>query len=90
MKIKYIELNEVYFNEVNYTKELYDSINRIGLSFSIKTVFKNDQYQCIDGHKRLTVLKHLQEIGINKKISMIVVNSEDQRSNDCWNGRNTH
>lgn len=90
MKIRYVELDDICFNQVPYSDALYDSIKRIGLSFSIKTQYNDQMFQCIDGHKRLSVISKLKEEGIMIKISMIVSNNGDQRSNDCWRTKNTH
>lgn len=90
MRLKYAYLEEIDFTISSYSQSLYESIERIGLSFAIKVRLKNDRYECIDGHKRLTVLKALKDKGIEKKITIIVINDGSVRSNDAWAGRNTH
>lgn len=90
MKIQYVDVEEIDFIKTEYSNALYESIERIGLSFNIKTKIVNDSYICIDGHKRLSVISDLKQKGINIKIGMIVSNTSDGRSNDCSRGRNTH
>ena len=52
MRIHKIDLSSIEFNYCSYSKELYDSIVRIGFSFPIAVYQNGDHYQCVDGHKR--------------------------------------
>ncbi len=90
MKLKYAKLEDICFEYTKYTSSLYDSIARIGLSFAIKVSINDTGLQCIDGHKRLSVLQDLKAQGIEKKITIITVNDGSSRSNDCWRSKNTH
>lgn len=86
MRITKILLHDINFIEKEYDPLLEESIKRIGLSFPIKVEFTENGYRCIDGHKRLTVLKKLDIIDV----SVIVMNNGHNRSNDCWRDRNYH
>lgn len=90
MKVKYIDIDEIIFDYSVYSIELFDSVKRIGLSFNVKTKLIDGKYYCIDGNKRLSIIKDLKSQGIVVKFGMNVTNNGDQRSNDCSRGRNTH
>ena len=51
-------------------------------------------YQCIDGHKRLSVLQDILQDHISYSrgsfVPVIIKNLGNDRSNDCWRGRNHH
>lgn len=87
MKIYKLAVSKIHFTYQPYIQELRDSIVRIGLSFPIKVTVQDNQYYCVDGHKRLSVL---QDIDSNSLVSVVIVNDGSSRSNDCWRGRNTH
>ncbi len=94
MRIIKTDISKIKFNYLDYNQELYNSIKRIGFSFPIQVDIVNDQYYCIDGHKRLSVL---QDILINEpnyargsEVCIVVKNNGNERSNDCWRGRNSH
>lgn len=86
MRIVRVKIDEIEFQEKEYSDILKQSIERIGLSFPIKVKLKEKGYECIDGHKRLTILKelHIQEVNV------VIVNNGNVRSNDCWRDRNYH
>ena len=94
MRIIKVPLNEINFIKTEYNQNLYESIIRIGFSFPIKVSLSDEGYVCIDGHKRLSVLSDiLKEDPLYKrgnKVTVIIENSTNVRSNDCWRGRNTH
>lgn len=92
MKIQKIAIQEISFTYCSYDEELKDSIKRIGLSFPIKVSVQETSYQCIDGHKRLSVLQDLLKENEDslQEVYVIVMNDGSSRSNDCWRGRNTH
>lgn len=87
MKIHKLALSKIQFTYQSYSQELKDSVVRIGLSFPIKVTIKNNQYYCLDGHKRLSVLQDIDE---NTFVNALIVNDGSTRSSDCWRGRNTH
>ena len=53
-----------------------------------------NKYYCEDGHKRLSalsdILKEDPSYKRGDKVTVIIENSSNVRSNDCWRGRNTH
>lgn len=94
MRIIALKLEDIRFKRKLYDEELKESIARRGLAFPLKVHVDDEGYSCIDGHKRLSVLEDLK--GDNKyerfvnKIPVIVTNTDNNRSNDCSRGRNTH
>lgn len=94
MRIISLKIDDIIFEKKDCEASLYESIARRGLAFPIKVSFEDGQYFCVDGHKRLSVLSKLRNIDSNSrfvlKIPVIVVNSDLNRSNDCWRSRNTH
>lgn len=94
MRMIKIDISKIHFQYVNYEKDLYDSIIRIGFSFPVYVSLQEDHYQCIDGHKRLSALQDiLHDIPDYKRgsqVCIVIKNNDDTRSNDCWRGRNTH
>ena len=94
MRIKELPLSDIHFIPSEYTDHLYHSIIRIGFSFPITVKETGCGYLCVDGNKRLTALRDILEKDPSykrgDKVKVIVVNSTDNRSNDCSRGRNTH
>lgn len=94
MRIISLPLEVIQFERKQYESSLEESVLRRGLAFPIKVRFENDQYYCEDGHKRLTILEILSKKDPNhrylKKIPVILINTDLNRSNDCWRGRNVH
>lgn len=86
MRIIKLQIQTIEFINKEYDDLLKSSVERIGLSFPIRVEVKENGYRCIDGHKRLTVLN---DLGM-KEVPAIVVNNGNNRSNDCWRGRNHH
>ena len=88
------DICDIQYDYKEYGQELFDSVKRIGFSFPIHVVYENGQYRCIDGHKRLSVLhdilKSEQNYRRGSQVCIIIKNSDDVHSNDCWRGRNTH
>lgn len=94
MRIIKVPLSQIQYQYTQYTQTLYDSIMRIGFSFPIKVIQLESQYQCIDGHKRLSalhdILEQVPSYHRGDQICVIIENNGNSRSNDCWRGRNTH
>lgn len=94
MRIISLKLEEIIFERKEFEKTLEESVLRRGLAFPLKVRFENNRYYCEDGHKRLTILENLSKIDIEhrflKKIPVILVNTDMNRSNDCWRGKNMH
>ena len=94
MRIISLQLNQIHFEDKSYEASLEESILRRGLAFPLKVRIENEQYICEDGHKRLSVLKKLAlkdpQHRYVTKIPVILVNTDLNRSNDCWRNRNMH
>ncbi|MCD7949390.1 MAG: hypothetical protein LUG12_03885 [Erysipelotrichaceae bacterium] len=92
MRMLKIPLSDILYEYKNYSQELYDSIMRIGFSFPITVSFDDNQYICIDGHKRLSVLNDILKKypQYHRGDNVCVVIKEDMRSNDCWRRINVH
>lgn len=94
MRIVKVPISQIQYQYTAYTQNLYDSVKRIGFSFPIKVMINDDIYQCIDGHKRLSVLydilKENPQYHRGEFVCVIIINNGNTRSNDCWRGRNSH
>jgi len=94
MRLNQLALQDIIFQYTEYNESLYNSVLRIGFSFPIKIRVENNQYYCIDGHKRLSILSDIlksdPDYKRGDKVTVIYTNSDNIRSNDCWKGRNTH
>lgn len=95
MRIRMIDFKQIHFEYRKYSRSMYDSIKRIGLSFPVKVnTDEAGHYVCIDGHKRLSAIYDLlkNESGFEKRrqVPFIVYNDGSSRSNDCWRSRNNH
>lgn len=88
------DISKIQYTYVSYTPQLKDSILRIGFSFPIHVNVDNDQYICIDGHKRLSALHDIlienPHYHRGSQVCILVKNNNNARSSDCWRGRNTH
>lgn len=88
MRMIKVTVSNIEYVESTYSQELKSSIERIGLSFPLKLeVTSEGKYLCRDGNKRLTIIN---EFKLYDQVNAIVVNNGDNRSNDCWRGRNHH
>ena len=94
MRISALALHEIIYTTTTYETSLYESICRRGLAFPLKVKKTPKGYICVDGHKRLSVLQDIPyDMPAAKwkyKIPVVLVNTSDNRSSDCWRGRNTH
>lgn len=94
MRIIKVDLSKISYQYQDYDQSLYDSVMRIGFSFPIQVIIEAGQYQCFDGHKRLSVLQDILKDNPQYKrgstVCVIVKNNDNVRSNDCWRGRNSH
>ncbi len=86
MRIIKIPIGKIEYETKDFDESLLASIERIGLSFCIKVNVLEDGYQCVDGHKRLTILNILNV----EEVNAIVLNDGSSRSNDCSRSRNSH
>ena len=86
MRIIEVNIDEIQFIDKEVSEVLVQSIQRIGLSFPVKLNIVDDHYEVVDGHKRIKVMKQLG----NTKVTAIVMNNGNSRSNDCWRARNVH
>ncbi len=89
-----VNINDIEFEYKEYEQSLYQSVERIGFSFPISVNIIDNKYICIDGHKRLSVLKDIlmnnPDYKRGSEVVVLVKNNENSRSQDCWRGRNTH
>lgn len=94
-----MKVHQVHFHEICYTKSGYDtklveSIQRIGCSFPLHVEYINGVYRCLDGHKRLSALHDLNQLGQlsekRKMIPVVIVNLGDLRTTPHHGMRNTH
>ncbi|UTY38683.1 hypothetical protein NMU03_13865 [Allocoprobacillus halotolerans] len=94
MRINKIDIADIHFDYQKYPQTLYQSILRIGFSFPITINQEEQYYECIDGHKRLSVLHDILKDNPQYKrgslVPVIIKNNGNVRSNDCWKGRNSH
>lgn len=94
MRMKKLALDKIQYEYTQYNENLYQSVLRIGFSFPIYVQQIENEYQCIDGHKRLSVLHDILKddpcYKRGNQVNVVIKNNDDIRSNDCWRGRNTH
>ena len=89
---KIVNINDIVFKEVEYGDELYDSILNRGVAIPIKVIKKDRKYECIDGNKRLSILKKLSKINKKfEKVYIMIVNDFSKSGSGFWgNTRNKH
>lgn len=87
-----IELKDIKFNCINFDIDLYESILKRGILIPIRVRLKDDVYECIDGHKRLSVLKKLSKTDEKfNKVMVMIVNDFSKAGSGYWgNTRNKH
>lgn len=94
MRLLKTDISNIQFIYQDYEESLYQSVLRIGFSFPIYVNIIDDHYECVDGHKRLSVLQDILKQNPDYKrgssVCIVIKNNADTRSNDCWRGRNTH
>lgn len=93
MRIQQVDIEDIIYIEKDYSKSLYESIKRIGLSFPVKVIIEDDKYYCQDGHKRISAIYDMIDEDVyskRRKINIVVMNNGNSRSNDCWRVKNMH
>lgn len=91
MRIVKINIAEIHFERKEYPEILKESIMRIGLSLPIKIKKLENGYECVDGHKRLSIIYDILENYPHlKEVNAIIINNGNNRSNDCWREKNYH
>lgn len=94
MRMQKVDISQIQYTYQKYPQALYDSILRIGFSFPIRVELKNGRLFCIDGHKRLSVLKDIlmndPQYKRGSEVCILIKNNGNARSHDCWRGRNSH
>lgn len=93
MRIQQVDIEDIIYIEKDYSKSLYESIKRIGLSFPVKAIIEDDKYYCQDGHKRISAIYDMIDEDVyskRRKINIVVMNNGNSRSNDCWRVKNMH
>ncbi len=94
MRIIKVDISQINYQYRDYDQNLYDSVMRIGFSFPIQLIIKDNKHLCLDGHKRLSVLQDILEKNPQYKrgsqVYVLIKNNDNIRSNDCWRGRNSH
>ena len=84
---KKIDINSIKFVYTKYDEVLYESIKNKGLFIAVKVCINGDDYICIDGNKRLSVLK---DLGI-KEVFVMIKNDFSKAGSMYWgNTRNKH
>ncbi len=64
---------KLYMKKKDFTESMYESIKRIGLSFPIKVIIKNDKYYCQDGHKRISAINKMINEDVYQKRRKIIL-----------------
>lgn len=88
MIIKKVLLQEIDYEKKEYDKSLMDSIKRQGVTIPIKVSYKNDRYQCIDGHKRITILNELYSN--DYRVLITIANDFTKSGSNFWGIKNHH
>ena len=84
---KKIDINSIKFVYSKFDEVLYESIKSKGLFIAVKVCMNDDGYVCIDGNKRLSVLK---DLGI-KEVFVMIKNDFRKAGSTYWgNTRNKH
>ena len=63
MRIIKVDISQINYQYRDYDQNLYDSVMRIGFSFPIQLIIKDNKYLCLDGHKRLSVRSEERRVG---------------------------
>lgn len=89
---KTVDLASISFEEVPYSKELYESIATRGIAIPIKVEVKEDGFLCVDGKKRLTIAKQLaKENPKFNRIPIMITNDFSKSGSAFWgNTQNKH
>lgn len=59
MQIQYTTIDNISFEDTNYSYSLKSSLERIGLNFPIHVKKEEDGYICVDGKKRLNAIRDI-------------------------------
>lgn len=90
MKIQNIAFDEIKYESCKYSENLKKSIKRIALSFPIKVQIIDQQYVCIDGHKRMSAIHDLHLQGYQKLHMIPVIVMNNARTANGWSIMNHH
>lgn len=84
-----IKNKKIRFKHSEYSLDLFDSIKEKGILIPVRVNFENNEYICIDGNKRLSVIKDLY--GDDRDVDVVIVNNYQKAGSAYWgNTRNKH
>ncbi|MEG2907570.1 MAG: hypothetical protein RR945_00015 [Erysipelotrichaceae bacterium] len=89
MKVTYLDYHLIHYQPKEYDLQLYESVQRIGCSFPIHVEILDQQYYCLDGHKRLSILHDLNDPN-KTQVMILIKNNGNNRSDGGWSLRNHH
>lgn len=87
MKIHYIAKELIQYETREYAPSLAASIKRIGITFPLRLKRKANGYECVDGHKRMSVICKLSEI---KEVPAVIEDDGSMRTQGSWSLMNHH
>ena len=92
MILKYIDIRKIKFQKKTYPEELKKSIINRGIAIAIKVKVTEDGYECVDGHKRCTILEELSLLDKKyEKVACTLVNDFSKAGSAYWgNTQNRH
>lgn len=92
MILKYLPLEEIRYQKRDYPIELKQSIINRGIVIAVKVKVTEDGYECVDGHKRCTILKELSTSNDKfKRVPCTLINDFSKSGSAYWgNTQNRH
>ena len=89
---KSVNIDEIIYIKKEYDSNLYESIIKRGVSIPIRVKAMDKGYECIDGHKRLSVLSDLSKIDVKYNyVIVMIVNDFTKAGSGYWGiTRNKH
>jgi ParB-like chromosome segregation protein Spo0J len=85
------DISTIHFEEEEPGEILMDSIQKRGMAIAVQVNRIDGAYECVDGRKRLTVMKRLSEKDPSfRKVEVEIMNDYSRAGSGFWGNTKNH